>query len=108
MTFVYFYIDQNNDTERALDWLFSHPDDQGEDVNTNQDTSEKVIGDSNPPFDYTVKSFVSHKGTSIHCGHYVAHVKKGDEWVLFNDNRVAVTPNPPISEGYLYFLQRKH
>ncbi|KAI9303229.1 hypothetical protein BJ944DRAFT_204701 [Cunninghamella echinulata] len=98
----------SNDTERALDWLFSHPDDQGEDVNTNQDTSEKVIGDSNPPFDYTVKSFVSHKGTSIHCGHYVAHVKKGDEWVLFNDNRVAVTPNPPISEGYLYFLQRKH
>ncbi|CAO3642481.1 unnamed protein product [Cunninghamella blakesleeana] len=99
----------NNDTERALDWLFSHPDDQGEDSNTNEDAnSEKVIGDSNPPFNYTVKSFVSHKGTSIHCGHYVAHVKKNDEWVLFNDNKVAVTPTPPISEGYLYFLQRRH
>jgi ubiquitin carboxyl-terminal hydrolase 5/13 len=51
-------------------------------------------------------SFVSHKGTSVHCGHYVSHVYKNGEWVLFNDNKVAVTPNPPIGEAYLYFLKR--
>lgn len=62
--------------------------------------------DATPPFNYTLDSFVSHKGTSVHCGHYVSHVYKNGEWVLFNDNKVAVTPNPPIGEAYLYFLKR--
>ncbi|KAI8371908.1 hypothetical protein BD560DRAFT_351515, partial [Blakeslea trispora] len=97
----------DNNTERALDWLFSHPDDNGQDTAAEQ----KSIGanipiDDSPPFNYQVDSFVSHKGTSVHCGHYVAHVYKEGEWVLFNDNKVAVTPNPPIGEAYLYFLKR--
>ncbi|KAL1934665.1 hypothetical protein VTP01DRAFT_6847 [Rhizomucor pusillus] len=96
----------DNNTERALDWLFSHPDDNGEDAEPVSENNKTVPGDSTPPFDYTVKSFVSHKGTSVHCGHYVAHVYKDDQWVLFNDNKVAVSPKPPIGEAYLYFLQR--
>ena len=63
--------------------------------------------DATPPFNYKLDSFVSHKGTSVHCGHYVSHVYKNGEWVLFNDNKVAVTPNPPIGEAYLYFLKRQ-
>ncbi|CAO3591367.1 unnamed protein product [Absidia cylindrospora] len=95
----------NNETERALDWLFSHPDDQGDDDQGGP--SETVVaGDGTPPFNYRMKSFVSHKGTSIHCGHYVAHVYKDGKWILFNDNKVAVSPSPPIGEGYLYFLDR--
>lgn len=65
-----------------------------------------MITDATGPFHYHVQSFVSHKGTSVHCGHYVAHVRKEGKWVLFNDNRVAESPNPPIGEAYVYFLQR--
>ncbi|KAI8139589.1 hypothetical protein BJV82DRAFT_626674 [Fennellomyces sp. T-0311] len=92
-----------NDPQRALDWLFNHPDETGEETTS---APKKTPGDSNPPFNYAVQSFVSHKGTSVHCGHYVAHVFKEGQWVLFNDNKVAVSPKPPIGEAYLYFLQR--
>ncbi|KAG1076965.1 hypothetical protein G6F42_025165 [Rhizopus arrhizus] len=99
----------NNDTERALDWLFSHPDDNGEmnEQATTDSAPAQAIGDATPPFNYKLDSFVSHKGTSVHCGHYVSHVYKNGEWILFNDNKVAVTPNPPIGEAYLYFLKRQ-
>ncbi|KAF7724024.1 hypothetical protein EC973_001431 [Apophysomyces ossiformis] len=97
----------NNDTERAVDWLFNHPDDTGEDtITAPSSAASSSAGDATPPFDYIVKSFVSHKGTSVHCGHYVAHVYKDNQWILFNDNKVAVAPSPPIGEAYLYFLQR--
>ncbi|KAI9271509.1 hypothetical protein BDA99DRAFT_297871 [Phascolomyces articulosus] len=94
----------SNDPQRALDWLFSHPDETGEE--SDETTPKESPGDANPPFNYIVKSFVSHKGTSVHCGHYVAHVFKEGQWVLFNDNKVAVSPKPPMGEAYLYFLQR--
>ncbi|RCH98124.1 hypothetical protein CU098_000256, partial [Rhizopus stolonifer] len=100
----------NNDTERALDWLFSHPEDQGQEGEEEQQQQQepKRIGDTHAPFNYRLDSFISHKGTSIHCGHYVAHVfKNDDEWALFNDNKVAVTPHPPKGEAYLYFLKRQ-
>ncbi|KAI8096857.1 uncharacterized protein BX664DRAFT_292039 [Halteromyces radiatus] len=97
----------NNETERALDWLFNHPDDQGEEQDEFQGSNEIMAGDDSPPFNYIIKSFVSHKGTSIHCGHYVAHVLKDGQWTLFNDNKVALSPNPPIGEGYLYFFDRR-
>ncbi|KAI9482876.1 MAG: hypothetical protein EXX96DRAFT_599574 [Benjaminiella poitrasii] len=96
----------SNDTERALDWLFSHPDDNGEEDNSAVSTTASPPGDVTPPFDYQIDSFVSHKGTSVHCGHYVSHIHHDGEWVLFNDNKVAVTPNPPIGDAYLYFLRR--
>lgn len=91
-----------------MDWLFSHPDDRGEDTTQTNKTDESAqAGDATAPFNYKLDSFVSHKGTSVHCGHYVSHVHKDGECVLFNDNKVAVTPNPPIGEAYLYFLQRQ-
>lgn len=103
-----FRLQQNNDTERALDWLFSHPDDNGEEtVQSNVSAEAPVVGSATGPFNYNLDSFVSHKGTSVHCGHYVSHVRKNGEWILFNDNKVAVTPNPPIGEAYLYFLERQ-
>lgn len=91
-----------------MDWLFSHPEDSGENFEQSNDAAEeKVVGNATGPFNYKLNSFVSHKGTSVHCGHYVSHVYKNGEWVLFNDNKVAVAPNPPIGEAYLYFLQRQ-
>lgn len=45
-------------------------------------------------------------GTSTQSGHYVAHIMKEGRWVLFNDNKVAISEEPPIRMGYLYFYRR--
>lgn len=62
---------------------------------------------SSLPANYQFQSIISHKGTSVHCGHYVAHVFKDQEWVLFNDDKV-VNSQPPLEEAYVYILGRKH
>lgn len=79
--------------ERAVEWLFSHPDDQGEEADaapTSATPAEpKSYGSTSVPADYELRAFLSHKGPSVHSGHYVAHVKKPDVgWVLFNDEKV--------------------
>jgi len=40
-------------------------------------------------------------------GHYVCHIKKDGNWVLFNDTKVAISQNPPKDMGYLYVFRRK-
>mmetsp|Transcript_34002 Transcript_34002/g.59260 ORF Transcript_34002/g.59260 Transcript_34002/m.59260 type:complete len:744 (-) Transcript_34002:35-2266(-) len=88
-----------NSIERAIEYLFNHGD-------------EMEIEQSQPRSDgsgrYHLHAFVTHLGASPHTGHYVAHVKKGEEWILFNDNKVATTSDPPIGKGYLYFFTRSN
>ncbi|KAJ3178214.1 hypothetical protein HDU87_003766 [Geranomyces variabilis] len=96
----------SNNMERAVDWLFSHAD--------NMDTDDSVGGSTaaaqpdTRPAKYRLVAFISHKGTSTHCGHYVAHVLKDDQWVLFNDNKVAAVPeiHKAISDAYVYVYKR--
>jgi ubiquitin carboxyl-terminal hydrolase 5/13 len=63
--------------------------------------------DLKPP-KYELFAFISHKGTSAHCGHYVAFVKKNNIWCLFNDNKVAEIQDIQnhIGEGYVYFYKQ--
>ncbi|CAA7032006.1 unnamed protein product [Microthlaspi erraticum] len=49
---------------------------------------------------------VSHIGTSTQCGKYVAHILKEGRWVIFSDNKVSISADPPKDMGYLYFFQR--
>ncbi|PMB65381.1 Ubiquitin carboxyl-terminal hydrolase 14 [Beauveria bassiana] len=86
------------DMERAVEWLFSHPDDQGEyDEGTSAElaTSQDPPGTATLPALFQLQSIACHKGTSIHAGHYVAFLRKpnpedssGSTWVLFNDEKV--------------------
>ncbi len=46
-------------------------------------------------------------GANTACGHYVCHLFKGGHWVIFNDEKVAVSENPPKELGYLYLFQRE-
>jgi len=61
---------------------------------------------------YKLLGFISHKGPSIHSGHYVAHLRKRmeGEWVLFNDEEVVKANVESIKElkklAYLYFFAR--
>lgn len=111
------------DVNRALDWVFSHPDDPGdfgkEEVAPAQaeDTSEEKApaGSAELPANFQLSSIVCHKGASIHAGHYVAFVRKvipeegpQKQWVLFNDEKVVKAADVDEMKrfAYVYFFER--
>ncbi|GAB7355423.1 hypothetical protein MBLNU459_g5937t1 [Dothideomycetes sp. NU459] len=120
------------DVERAVDWLFNHPDavgDFGDDAMPAQEASSdatNVIGTANSakqapkvvakdvaedtrPATFKLSSIVCHKGSSIHAGHYVAFVRKDPGWVLFNDEKVALGGDVEEMKkfAYIYFFRRQ-
>ncbi|KAF2753725.1 ubiquitin carboxyl-terminal hydrolase [Pseudovirgaria hyperparasitica] len=111
------------DMERAVDWLFSHPDaagdfgdDTGDQSNAGPDgTKERVVpGNATLPANFQLQSIVCHKGSSIHAGHYVAFVRKEipgenkSSWVLYNDEKVAKGADAEEMKkfAYIYFFRR--
>ncbi|CAH8605800.1 Ubiquitin carboxyl-terminal hydrolase 13 [Schistosoma haematobium] len=97
--------------------------------NSNQTSS------SGPPLSdgsskYELFAFISHMGKSTNDGHYVAHIKRSflakcipheppvyhigspicggsdQEWIIFNDEKVAKSECPPHRHAYLYFFRR--
>lgn len=132
-----------NNPEMAVAWLFENPMDPGEDqapvpvesesdpATTTAMVQETRYDTSTVPATYRLRSFISHKGPSVHSGHYVAHVRQGnqqsDDWVLFNDEKVVRAPlssatpldlqghglgTPDVGvrglapQAYVYFLER--
>lgn len=64
------------DVNRALDWVFSHPDDQGdfgedEPASTTPaaDGEKAMAGNATLPATFRLQSIVCHKGASIHAGY---------------------------------------
>ncbi|KAI8969677.1 ubiquitinyl hydrolase [Trametes punicea] len=101
--------------ERAVEWLFSHPDDTGEDAPggaaAGGSQQQKGPGGSTElPARYRLKAFISHKGPSVHSGHYVAHIRTDEGWVLFNDEKVVKADAESVRElkklAYLYVFER--
>ena len=45
-------------------------------------------------------------GTSTKAGHYVCHILKDGHWVIFNDEKVALSEHPPADLAYLYLYTR--
>ncbi|KAL0909266.1 hypothetical protein M5K25_020116 [Dendrobium thyrsiflorum] len=96
--------------EKATDWIFNHPEatsstmDTDATTSSNSQTIDGRVPDGNGR--YKLLALVSHIGTSTHCGHYVAHVRKEGRWVIFNDSKVGASADPPIDMGYLYFFER--
>ncbi|GAB0494854.1 hypothetical protein MMPV_006150 [Pyropia vietnamensis] len=114
--------------ERAADWLFSHTDDlaaavagveaangggaasggdgggQGGDSLADLARGDTVTDGTGR---YELMGFASHMGASTASGHYVAHVFKAGKWIIFNDEKVAVSEKPPREFGYLYLYRRK-
>ncbi|PKY02892.1 ubiquitinyl hydrolase [Aspergillus campestris IBT 28561] len=111
----------SGDINRAIDWVFSHPEEMTEvgsanhESDTHQPSSHRPLkGFSTTPARYQLRSIICHKGSSVHAGHYVAFVRKplpGQDqptWVMFNDEKVVAVED--IQEmkkfAYLYFLVR--
>ncbi|CAI9597587.1 unnamed protein product [Staurois parvus] len=108
----------NNNLERALDWIFSHPEIEEEGANTSQSVVSEnnqsgilTNNDEGPRIKdgngrYELFAFISHVGTSTMSGHYVCHIKKEGRWVIYNDHKVTSSERPPKDLGYLYFYHR--
>ncbi|KAK5891831.1 ubiquitin carboxyl-terminal hydrolase 5 isoform X2 [Pseudochaenichthys georgianus] len=107
----------SNVLDRAVDWIFSHLDDlESMDVSEGGRSAAESEGGREPPppgprvkdgpGKYELFAFISHMGTSTMCGHYVCHIKKDHQWVIFNDQKVCASEKPPKDLGYLYFYRR--
>lgn len=58
---------------------------------------------------YELIGFISHLGTSIDHGRYIAHILKRGSWVVFDDDKVGEYCEggiPDKGNGYLYFFER--
>mmetsp|Transcript_39700 Transcript_39700/g.38262 ORF Transcript_39700/g.38262 Transcript_39700/m.38262 type:complete len:162 (+) Transcript_39700:1626-2111(+) len=80
----------DNNIERAGEWLFTHMDEPDSD---HEMTNEQLKSYSDPPEmlgNYQLHSFITHLGKGVHSGHYVCHIKKNDQWVYYNDAKVAL------------------
>ena len=94
----------NNNLERSVDYLFSHIDQLSFLLNSDTTHKKKTITDGVGK--YTLYSIISHIGKSTLCGHYVAHILKDGNWVLFNDEKVVESKKPPFKLGYIYLYKR--
>ncbi|GJD07944.1 Transportin-1 [Galdieria sulphuraria] len=83
--------------ERALDWLFSHPDMNEADEGSSQQMDERVSlsgtcwAPSSEETSYQLLGAVVHLGSSTSSGHYVAYTHAGSHWILFNDEKSSKT-----------------
>ncbi|KAJ7709528.1 hypothetical protein B0H17DRAFT_228731 [Mycena rosella] len=103
----------SGNAERAVEWLFNHPDDTGADEAPAAAPAVPAAGGTKDvPVKYRLKAFISHKGPSVHSGHYVAHIRAGEggAWVLFNDEKVVKADEESVKElkklAYLYIFER--
>lgn len=95
-----------NSVERAVEWCFSHP----EDMDVSPDSAAPAgASDGLPDGEgkYELRGFISHLGPNTNSGHYVCHIKREGRWVIYNDANVALSQNPPLDKGFLYFYRRK-
>eukprot|EP00055_Hartaetosiga_balthica_P013230 m.67024 g.67024 ORF g.67024 m.67024 type:complete len:203 (-) comp8202_c3_seq2:120-728(-) len=97
----------NGSVERAADWIFSHMSEL--DTLMAEASSNAEMNESLPKASgsgrYRLRAIISHLGQSAQTGHYVCHIKQGDEWVIFNDRKVAISQHPPTSFAYIYLFQ---
>jgi len=95
--------------ERAADWLFNHPNDNGEEESPAADgpsRNEPLANLTDGSSHYKLVAFISHMGTSTCVGHYVCHILKEGRWVIYNDEKVALSEKTPKKLGYLYLYER--
>ncbi|KAL1233851.1 Ubiquitin carboxyl-terminal hydrolase [Trichinella pseudospiralis] len=109
-------IETANNLEIAVQWLLSGGvDGQGGQgaggLNNSSRSSNDVPPSSEVQFRdgdglYRLRGFISHIGSSAHTGHYVCHLLKGEQWIIYNDEKVALSEKPPKDLGYVFLYER--
>ncbi|KAF7338024.1 Ubiquitin carboxyl-terminal hydrolase [Mycena venus] len=94
----------SGNAERAVEWLFNHPDDTGADnapASASAATAAPAVGGTKD---------VPVKVPRFTSGHYVAHIRTDDAWVLFNDEKVVKADEESVRElkklAYLYVFEK--
>ncbi|CAD6189869.1 unnamed protein product [Caenorhabditis auriculariae] len=113
-------LQRNPQVEVACDWLFSNVDSIPAEEPAAEPApapapappptpaapqKERELRDGNGV--YELIGFISHMGSRPDSGHYVAHMLKDGKWILFNDEKVAISQNPPKQLAYVYLYKRK-
>ncbi|XP_052819393.1 ubiquitin carboxyl-terminal hydrolase 5-like [Mya arenaria] len=96
----------DNNVERAVEWIFSHAQELDAPMETDQSEASSSPQCRDGSGKYKLVAFISHMGTSTMVGHYVCHILKEGRWVIFNDEKVALSEHPPMDLAYLYFYKR--
>ena len=66
----------------------------------------KLNNDNIVPYDLC--GIITHIGSSLSSGHYIAEVKYGETWFKCNDAQVSLTSYQELSDsGYGYLFQKK-
>ena len=109
-----------------MEWLLSHMGDadfhtpyvvEEEEAAPSASASAAVTRDDGPGI-YELVGFVSHVGANTACGHYVCHARRTESppvagastlgpWLLFNDEKVALSQETPVDRGYVYLYRRR-
>ncbi|OKL61084.1 hypothetical protein UA08_03790 [Talaromyces atroroseus] len=63
--------------------------------------SRKARGDT---FIYDLASAVVHDGAGLNEGHYIAYIRQGDRWCLFNDDKVTLVSEGDVLNADAYLL----
>lgn len=102
---------QSTSAEEALDWLFSNMDNpiltQEPALQAAPETPKPEKQYQDGSSQYKLRGFITHMGSSPHSGHYVCHLMRNGVWYLYNDEKVAVSQNPPKALGYVYLYERQ-
>ena len=98
--------------ERAVDWLFSHPDVQGDEDEgagaAAAPAKQQQQLEPRGPKRYQLSAFILHKGNQIQSGHYVAYIWSAQHkhWIVYDDERLSISLKPPVEQAYMYFFRR--
>lgn len=120
---IYALQQTNNSIDRAIEWLFSHADEEIPSLSTSASSGiPTILAGTNTASPYTSSRYrlyacISHLGKSTAVGHYVCHLRSHDnKWVLFNDEKVSeVDPENEadvesvgkgMDRAYMYIYQR--
>ncbi|XRB14436.1 ubiquitin carboxyl-terminal hydrolase [Pseudoscourfieldia marina] len=116
----------NSGVEAAMEWVLSHMGDadfhtpyveEEEEAAPSASASTAVTREDGPGI-YELVGFVSHVGANTACGHYVCHARRTESppvagastlgpWLLFNDEKVALSQETPVDRGYVYLYRRR-
>lgn len=116
-------INNNNNADAAVGWIFENmnnpiyalaPEEQKKETpkqnNNMEKRVEEIEAENTGEGRYKLRGFVSHMGSNTASGHYVCHIYDDvlRKWVLYNDEKVAISEKPPLEHGYLYFYERQN
>ena len=91
----------NDDIGKAIDWIKTNFKELhlADEENENDDL---VDGKEQ----YQLIAFISHIGESAQDGHYVCYIRKNSRWILYDDDEVTESKEPPFHLGYMFLYRR--